>query len=248
MFKCTLEFPANSEAIFRGLGTAFSQIATELEAQKDPAKVAKIKEFMDSLKPKQVVLNESLDAGVNATEEIVEDFVDPGASTEGGLFGEEPTKEETEPQIDKATGEVKLDHSGVPYNEAMCSSGKQPFFTTGKETGQWKKKRGVDEAVFKAWYTVQLADIAGNPQTTTATTETTPSAAAAFGDTPKGDGPEINNLGSLMTWVSEMQGAGMLTHDQVDQAYATCGTSLVDVGQNDHKAVEVFTILKAQIK
>ena len=47
---------------------------------------------------------------------------------------------------------AQVDHHGVSFDPEFCSSAKQPFYESGPMSGQWKKKRGIDEAAYTAWY------------------------------------------------------------------------------------------------
>ena len=53
-----------------------------------------------------------------------------------------------------------VDLHGVAFDQAYCARAEEPFYTTGPRSGQWKKKRGVDDAAYDKWYTSQRDDTA----------------------------------------------------------------------------------------
>lgn len=142
--------------------------------------------------------------------------------------------------VPDAAQDGHVDSNGVPFDAAFCSSGDAPFYTSGPKLGQWKKKRGVDEAQYEEWYAERL----------TATREggTTPveghvdepaqtNTAAAFGGQttePAAPGvPVFANAGELMAWVSEQQAAQRLTAQQVTASWATAKVGIADVMSPD---------------
>jgi hypothetical protein len=121
----------------------------------------------------------------------------------------------------------KVDHKGVAFNDAYCANAADPFYGSGKRSGQWKKKRGVDDATYDGWYASQLD--AGAPA---AETETQLDTAAAFGAAPATEtaaAPAPATAGELLKWVSEQQAGGHLTADDISQAYTSAGLTVADL-------------------
>ena len=50
-------------------------------------------------------------------------------------------------------GPVELDEHGVAFDATYCAKSKdKPFYATGPRTGQWKKKRKLDQDEYDIWY------------------------------------------------------------------------------------------------
>lgn len=113
---------------------------------------------------------------------------------------------------------VRIDANGVGYNDIYCGKATEPFYNSGAREGQWKKRRGVDDREYDAWYRSELAKDTDAPIDT----------ANAFNPAPQQtQTPE--NMGELMKWVSEHQTAGHITQDHVNEAYRTAGLQLADM-------------------
>lgn len=126
-----------------------------------------------------------------------------------------------------------VDSNGVPFDAAFCSSGDAPFYTSGSKLGQWKKKRGVDEALYEEWYAGHSAAAPVNQPAETVPTNT---AAAFGGQTTESAAPSVPvfaNAGELMAWVSEQQAAQRLTAQQVTASWATAKVGIADVMSPD---------------
>jgi hypothetical protein len=139
--------------------------------------------------------------------------------------GQDPLPQPDEQQAD----DRPHDHRGVPYDENYCANAKDPFYSSGAQSGQWKKKRGVSEQEYAEWYSAQL------PETDTAGDDDAPAdVSSAFAPAPTADEPAPvstapQNCGDLMVWISEQQVAGKLTADQVAAAYAKHGLTITDL-------------------
>ena len=124
----------------------------------------------------------------------------------------------------------KVDHNGVAFDAKMCAVAAKPFYASGKRSGQWKKKHGVDDATYDAWYAGELLVSEPAPA---AAADTSVDTAGAFSatDTPAGPAtdPVPTDLGTFMKWFAEMQAGGRLTQDQLTNAYAVCGLSMADI-------------------
>lgn len=157
---------------------------------------------------------------------------------------DEPPAAEVEERDDAAPeSNGQVDCNRVPHNADMCSSGKNPFYTSGANEGQWKKRRGIAEAVFNKWYTDQLVEVDVPEQTDTSPDtagafqqptmhDQYPNAASAFSGGQQQTAPEEpvpSDCGEFMGWVSERQAAGVLTAEQIGAAYAHFGIQVVDL-------------------
>ena len=119
----------------------------------------------------------------------------------------------------------RLDHKGVVFDDAYCANAADPFYGTGKNAGQWKKKRGVDDVTYNTWYTSQLgSDSAPDEE------EVVDTAAAFGGGAATQQAPTApKDAGGLLTWASEKQTSGSLTVDDIQSCYAECGIAIGDL-------------------
>ena len=118
----------------------------------------------------------------------------------------------------------RTDHKGAPFFAPMCAAAKEPFYSSGLRAGQWKKRKGVDETAYDQWHA------------SAATAEPAPSSevltAAAFGPTaevPTASHVTPVDLGTLMTWISGKQVAGVLTQQDIDGAYTQLQLTITDL-------------------
>jgi len=133
-------------------------------------------------------------------------------------------------EVSRETAGGKVDTKGVPFNEEYCSTATEPFQKTGAQAGQWKKRRGVDQAAYDSWYAKALLAVSdGMPTIEPAT----PNTAAAFGGAPPppdmADAPRFSEFGPFIAWVAEQQGADRLTQADVDEAYKVVGVTMADL-------------------
>lgn len=135
---------------------------------------------------------------------------------------DEPEPEETvAPTEQTAKPDAKADRYGVKFDPDFCGQATDPFYGSGKREGQWKKKRGVSDEDYDAWYRSQLAAPADEPSPEEVDT------AAAFSAFAAELAPEAPaNAGQLMRWIAERQAAGHLTQQAIDGAYADVGQQL----------------------
>jgi hypothetical protein len=118
------------------------------------------------------------------------------------------------------------DHNGVPRDDDYCANAADPFYGSGPRKGQWKKRRGVADDTYDAWYASQCP--------ATAVTTTTPApvdSAAAFGAAPTIEtaAPAPTDLGGLMAWLAAKQAAGLLSQQEIGQAYVDNGVEITDL-------------------
>jgi hypothetical protein len=145
-------------------------------------------------------------------------------------------------QVDTQTGELvedelpatindlgRRDLKGVAFDERYCANAQDPFYSSGKEKGQWKAKRGLAAGVYENWYAGQLATSA--PAATDEDSDLTPivQTGAAFGAVPSTLAPAPQTAGEFMAWVAEKQTAGKLSQDAINNAYANLGVRVQDL-------------------
>lgn len=135
--------------------------------------------------------------------------------------------------------QTSVDMKGVQFDPEMCAKAKDPFYGSGARQGQWKKRHGVDMDDYDAWYSGELAAnkemaagaenvaspapapvntqnaFAAPAQTVAAPTATTTPAPVA--DPPPAD------CGSFIAWVSKKQAAGLLSQEDIGNAYQKAG-------------------------
>lgn len=136
------------------------------------------------------------------------------------LFDEEQTEATVE----------GVDCNGVTFNNEYCGKAAQPFYGSGKRKGQWKKRKGVDDAAYDAWYAEVLGD---ELPSATATPPAEINTAAAFGSAPAVQTAATSdvplNCGTFMGWVSAKQAGGLITQAEVTQAYTALGLSVTSL-------------------
>lgn len=160
------------------------------------------------------------------------------------------------------TGSAKLDTRGVPYHADYCANAADPFYGSGKRQGQWKKRKGVSDEAYDAWYEERLLDLA--PKGTVKETGEddhaggVANAAAAFGaggaaaKQTTGAAAAPKTAGEFMAWVSEQQAAGVLTQANIQAAYAMAGLAIADLFGSDVGLVArnvstLYQILASQV-
>lgn len=236
-----IEFPADRPDIALALSTALQTIGT-----------VKVKGCDGCNEPgsDEVEFQAHVKAEGASEESIASATSQDAGSDDHGQF----TKTETEEQ-DNLVDPANTDTKGVPFNAEFCGKAAKPYYASGKRSGQWKKRQGVDELVYDNWYAAELAKVAtsGAGQGDQAPVNT----ASAFSGQQQQE-PAANNepavphdAGTLMAWVSEMQAANRITQQQVNEAYQQAGVTMTDVFPGPNKTEEtiaqavrnVYTIL-----
>lgn len=162
----------------------------------------------------------------------------PGASH----AADNPSKEPTGGAFENAS---KPDEKGVMFDGAFCGVAKKPFYASGPTKGQWKRKGGVEEEAYNAWYAGALAS-APAPAATTTEPAATNEAANAFGTTAaaaEGAPARPTNAGELIKWTSERTAAQHMTGDMLTQAYAQCNIMGTELFSKPEKVAEVYDVL-----
>lgn len=184
------------------------------------------------------------EAGVALVDKIADELKKdpPGKSEESGSESASASVESAPPPTSVPTSEAPVDQNGVPFNEDLCGKSAEPFYATGKTKGQWKKRRGVEQEEYDAWYARELEAVKNAAPSSSGSIfeddNTTPpvNTAGAFsapGDEPAPPPPATapipTECGPFMGLVSEKIAAGLITQEQVTAAYATCGLAVTDL-------------------
>lgn len=142
---------------------------------------------------------------------------------------------EDEPDVeqvaDTSTGAPRDQH-GVGFNNQYCSQAREPFYATGKRSGQWKKKKGVSDEEYDAWYAGELKAQDGPAATDEDSHQPEPvNTGAAFGNGQAAQQAPAapQDTGEFMGWVSEKQAGGLITQDDIQQAYNAAGVQVTDL-------------------
>ena len=206
-----IEFPADRPDIARAMGEALIRVSeTNIETYG---------ELTPSL---------PVEDAKQLAEDLTEEAPKPTASTADAFTPPQPEETEAEPTGTAQTAEPDLsapstsgapvDTKGVAFDATYCGQAKDPYYATGKRSGQWKKRKGIDDADYDVWYASQLGDSAPAPEVNTS---------AAFGAPTEPTAPAApTTTGEFMGWVSELQAAGRLTQEHVNQAYAANGLGI----------------------
>jgi hypothetical protein len=183
----------------------------------------------------------SIDAGTGGGEAFLQAVVDGAADTAtpdlAASLGVDDVAIGTRPgSVFEEPGNLpQIDPKGVAFHAAFCGIAAKPFYESGKQSGQWKKRKGVDQAAYDAWYAEQLAALGAAASAETAPVDT----AGAF----NGDGAEPvhthapTTCGDFMGWASKKQAAELLTQADITEAYATAGLVITDLFPPNDDAV-----------
>lgn len=133
----------------------------------------------------------------------------------------------------------QVDTKGVPFNSDFCGKAKEPFYASGPRKGQWKKRKGVEDADYDAWYASAIPAPGANtqqaaPLDTSGAFGSTDTAGAFQQQTPQVQGGTPSEVlptdcGTFMGWVSAQQAAGRLTQQQVTDAYSQLGIEVTSL-------------------
>lgn len=222
-----IEFPADRPDIARALGSALLNVANPAteggdyeEAPKTSTptqhKSAEVAESHTT-----ATASESAGADSPKSESLFSDAFTPEQSGGTAEVAESHgAAGQTTPQGGSPAG-APVDTKGVAFDANYCGQAKDPYYATGKRSGQWKKRKGVDDADYDVWYASQLGDSAPAPEVNTSAAFGAPTEAAAEPETSV-----PTTTGEFMGWVSELQAAGRLTQEHVNQAYAANGLGI----------------------
>ncbi len=257
-----IKFPADRLDIARALGRALVEIGTD---EKHRQFVRETEQARDAFRknggPTEVSLAEEVPLGEPAhavTQEEVHALNDRPAEAAHEDYDAEHTPDPKQPAslFDSAPGgtagaadgaetsatspagaSAPTDTKGVPFDAEYCGQAKEPFYGSGKRSGQWKKRKGVDEADYDEWYAGELAKLQAGPASQTQAEvgeddhQPEPvNSAAAFGSAEQqapANAPQ--DTGAFMGWVSEKQAAGLLNQADVLAAYQQYGVQVTDL-------------------
>jgi hypothetical protein len=140
------------------------------------------------------------------------------------------------------TVDKRVDTNNVPFNPEFCGNAAKPFYGSGKRSGQWKKRQGVDEAAYDAWYAAELARATTSPGDDDPALNNINTAGAFNNDAGNGQpasDPVPEDCGAFMGWVSAKQAAGLLTQNDIGDAYSQAGVQVTDLfPPNDETTVK----------
>lgn len=242
-----LEFPADRPDIARALGSALLNIAGPATEGGDYEETPKSETLTSGSTTSPTEGLQSADTA--ATTSITSESASAESPKSESLFDAQPggtaegvAKAGTAPQTtppEGARADAPRDTKGVAFDSNYCGQAKDPYYSTGKRTGQWKKRKGVDDKAYDGWYASQLTaapEAVGDGATddTAAIQSGVPvNTAAAFGAQPDATNESAaevpQDMGTFMGWVSENQAADNLTQEDVNAAYATAGLQLSDL-------------------
>ena len=115
---------------------------------------------------------------------------------------------------DEEKDDTRKDTKDVAFSSLYCSQATQPFYLSGKRTGQWKKRKGIDYDTYDGWYAKQLLLLSNE--------NTPPPPFASTNDTPK-------NCGEFVGWIARKQADGELTQPDINDAYEQCDLTVADL-------------------
>ena len=244
-----IEFPANRKDIAKAISTALLAIseddyagtaavieAGDAEPGHDEAKYQKhLEEQRESFDAFQADILVRISQTFGLDIKLLEDAVGATPDDEGRtLFTENELKEGQQ-----LTDDAKRDPNGVAFNEEFCGNAAKPFYASGKREGQWKKRQGLDDAAYDAWYAAELAKVKVPPSEDTDETIDTSGAFGGGGDQQQQQNPVPHDAGTLMAWVSEMQTAGRITQEQVNAAYTQANLTMMDIFESPEKTPDI---------
>lgn len=202
-----IEFPADRTDIALAMSKALADIAGCQVVERDQT-LAEMEKDVGSALGDGVNPPVEFPNSMDADEADRLESLTSGLEEEGGL--DEAAVEAMDPPTD-----VRLDEKGVPFNKELCANAAKPFYASGKERGQWKRRPGVDQGAYDAWYAEALGlvpSVAGPEPTIDVQEAVSPTASKVPA-----------NGGEFFAWVSEMQTAGHLTQADLDAAYPAAG-------------------------
>lgn len=167
---------------------------------------------------------------------------------DAATLSDEPALSNAADATPSAASNAELDEKGVAFNPDFCGRAKEPFYGSGKTKGQWKKRVGVTQDDYDAWYAGELF---GNGESDDSD-EVEIDTSAAFGATANNSTPAatVTGAGQLMGWIAEMQAAGRLQQADVNAAYVMTGVQVQDLFQPATEAAsvaKVYGVLAAKV-
>jgi len=213
MAQITLDTNADSPAVLKKLGSTILEMAHEFEREQG------VTQALNEQKPVAIV--EGRTEIVDRTDSQPVD--DTPELTERDLGNGEGAPTSAQQGADAASAaQSNVDLNGVGFNINYCGKAKEPFYASGKRAGQWKKRKGVDDVNYDAWYAAELNALDNGEKIQ----ENDFDVSAAFTETPQAkEAPAVTfeGPGEFMQWVSEKSAAGLLTQEVIGAAYTQLG-------------------------
>jgi hypothetical protein len=240
-----IEFPANRSDIALAIGQALIAIGQGEGRDGGPVAV--------SLKASDVVLADSFrktfaPADTRTEEAKTEERDNLYQHTPDPKPGETETRGDSHGTYEHVgKTEDRVDPNGVLFDEKYCGEAALPFYTSGKQKGQWKKRKGLEESVYDEWYAGELPSICDEPQERD---EPEPNANAnatanAFKKEPVVKAEAPKNFGELMAWFASQQTAGNYDAHHLEKAFIALKLTTLDLVQDTtgEKIAQVYEYL-----
>jgi hypothetical protein len=161
--------------------------------------------------------------------------IEPGdeVTVSGTTTGDDGTATVSKVDTGAAGGDeqpAQVDTKKVPFNAKFCGKAAKPFYASGPRDGQWKKRQGVDDAAYDAWYAEEMARANLRFAQTNGVDDEPVDTSSAFGNEPPVQTePAPTDCGAFMGWVSAKQAAGLLTQEDIGAAYPALGLQVTDL-------------------
>ena len=256
-----IKFPANNKPLAAAIGAALSAYANdEVLGQLSVTSNAPIS-------IEKTTTHTVADASVTETEKVllssgsdevktvesVETVTEQASSTETHSSEGAGASNLSSNKAPDGNATDNLDEKKVGFNPAFCSKAAIPFNQSGKKKGQWKRRQGVPEESYDAWYEASLAAVGSPPAGSDSVTDINTAGAftpedkpldtsGAFQGQQNGLQTEVTNTtstaqggktfadaGEFMQWLSEQQAGKLLTTGDIDSAYASTQTGMGDL-------------------
>jgi hypothetical protein len=241
-----IEFPADRKDIAIAIGRALSTIGQN----RDRAPDNRTEEAKTEERAKLYQHNPEPEAGVTEMrgdshglyEHVGEVQVSKGRAVgqSDGLMTDAMSYSTSGEPLGKT--EDRVDPNGVLFDEKYCGEAAIPFYASGKQKGQWKKRKGVEESVYDEWYAEQLGQtIAPKDQPEPNSTTT----ANAFKKEPVVKAEAPKNFGELMAWFASQQTAGNYDAHHLEKAFIALKLTTLDLVQDTtgEKIAQVYKYL-----
>ena len=138
-----------------------------------------------------------------------------------GAYSAEQYEQHVEPPVAKGNGThpggFTHDEHGVPFDMDYCGKAADPFYKSGPNRGQWKKRQGVDQSAYDLWYVASTPALENDAPNETAPPASQASHAFAASQpqqqqqppqTAPGASQPPADGGEFMKWQSSQQAAG----------------------------------------
>lgn len=159
----TIKIEIPSDDKFKPLAVAIGQALVNYgRTQLDPASAAILS---------QVDANNSHPKAQTVDEQAVADLEKDSAGSAAGSSNLNQADSKTHAETQSATtrtetssdaddaDDIRVDLKGVEFNKDYCADAAEPFFKSGTNKGQWKKRVGVSKEKYDEWYAGQLAGL-----------------------------------------------------------------------------------------